>query len=99
MYKARGKIKILRDNVVREITVSGGKITGDFLLQLEVEVVLGSYEKRGGRVGAAMYKPKTKKYIEDETAVLLVIREVCSEVQFSGQLPELVTAAGEGDVN
>lgn len=95
VYKVRGKLSILNDNKVREITVNSGDFTGDSLFVFELSHVLERMEKRGEPIGYTGYIPEGS-YTKDDLAVILTIREICTDVQFSGDVPNVTLHHEEG---
>lgn len=95
MYKVRGKLIILNDNKVREITVNNGEFTGDTVFAFELKFVLDNMEKNGDAIAYTGYFPEGS-YAKDDIAVMTTILEICEEVQFSGDVPQVELPHTEG---
>ncbi|NKW87073.1 hypothetical protein [Bacillus cereus] len=93
MFKAKGKLNILRDNKVREVVYDNGKLSGDDSLIFNLRKSLELAEEKGGSLGHVRYKAK-KPYISDPMAVLIMIDKICSDAEFTGDVPTLKGKGG-----
>jgi hypothetical protein len=90
VLKLRGKY----NNEIREIRLEDGVLYGHIPLISEIIQLSVQYEGLG-LIPGPQYKPEASTFYRDETALILMFRKICTEVQTNKEVAAIPEDKGE----